>query len=62
MCLKNKTKRGPKKGFFPLLKVLKLLLREMRLFSQSFSVSQGRLEVREKSILNDCYFKFESKM
>jgi hypothetical protein len=27
----------------------------MRLFSQSFSDSQDRLEAREKSILNDCY-------
>jgi hypothetical protein len=62
MCLKNETKRGPKKGRCPLLKVLKLLLREMRLFSQSFSVSQDRLEAREKSILNDCYFNFESQM
>ena len=49
--VKNETKRGLKKSLCPLLKVLKFLLREMRLFSQSFSGSHDRLIAQEKSIL-----------
>jgi hypothetical protein len=58
MCLKNETKRGPKKGSLSSPKGFEILLREMRLFSQSFSDSQDHLEAREKSILKDCYFNF----
>ena len=54
MCLKKKTKRGPKKGRCPLLKVLNFVKGD-EIVSQSFSDSQGRLEAREKSILSDCY-------
>jgi hypothetical protein len=53
MCLKKKTKRGPKKGRCPLLKVLNFFKGD-KLLSQSFSNSQGRLKAREKSILSDC--------
>jgi hypothetical protein len=54
MCLKKKTKRSPKKGCCPLLKVLNFVKGD-EIVSQSFSDSQGRLEAREKSILSDCY-------
>ena len=54
MCLKKKTKRSPKKGCCPLLKVFNVLKGD-EIISQSFSDSQDRLEVREKSILRDCY-------
>ena len=53
MCLKKKTKRIPKKGCCPLLKVLNFVKGD-EIVSQSFFDSQGRLEVREKSILSDC--------
>jgi hypothetical protein len=49
----NKTKRGPKKGRCPLLKVLNFVKGD-EIGLQSFSDSQSRLKAREKSILNDC--------
>jgi hypothetical protein len=58
ICLTNETKRGPKKGPLSSPKGFEILLREMRLFSQSFSGSQDRLKAQEKSILKDCYFNF----
>jgi hypothetical protein len=57
MCLKNETKRGPKKGRCPLLKVLNLFKGD-EIVLQPLSDSQDRLNAREKSILNDCYFNF----
>jgi hypothetical protein len=65
ICLKNETKRGPKRGvpkgplFCP--KGFEILLREMRLFSHSFSGSQDRLMAQEKSILKIVTFNFESQ-
>jgi hypothetical protein len=53
MRLKKKTKRGPKKGRCPLLKVLNFVKGD-EIVSQSFSDSQGCLKAREKSILSDC--------
>ena len=53
MCLKRKTKRGPKKGHCPLLKVLNFVKGD-EIGSQSFSDSQGHLKAQEKSILSDC--------
>ena len=53
MCLKKKTKRGPKKGRCPLLKVLNFVKGD-EIVPQPFSDSQGHLNAREKSILSDC--------
>jgi hypothetical protein len=50
--------RGVPKGPLSSPKGFEILLREMRLFSQSFSGSQDRLKAQEKSILKDCYFNF----
>jgi hypothetical protein len=52
ICLKNKTKRGPKKGRCPLLKVLNFVNGD-EIISQPFSDSQGCLKAREKSILKE---------
>ena len=54
MFLKKQTKRSPKKGCCPLLKVFNVLKGD-EIVSQSFSDSQDRLEAQEKSILSDCY-------
>jgi hypothetical protein len=43
--------RGVPKGPFSSPKGFEILLREMRLFSQSFYGSQDRLKAQEKSIL-----------
>ena len=61
ICLKNETKRGLKKSRCPLLKVFEILLREVRLFSQSLFDSQDRLIAQEKSILKIVTFNFESQ-
>ena len=62
ICLKNETKRGPirgvPKGPLSSPKGFEILLREMKLFSQSFFGSQDRLKAQEKSILKIVTFDF----
>jgi hypothetical protein len=53
--------RGVPKGPLSSPKSFEILLREMRLFSQSLSDSQDRLIAQEKSILKDCYSNYESQ-
>jgi hypothetical protein len=53
--------RGVPKGPLSSPKGFEILLREMRLFSQSFSGSQDRLMAQEKSILKIVTFNFESQ-
>jgi hypothetical protein len=48
----KQTKRIPKKGCCPLLKVFNVLKGD-EIVSQSFSDSQDRFEAQEKSILSD---------